>query len=217
MAGASPVQTQEDLVPPAPAASGYRLAGVLLAPAVAVVVHLVLVGPFGLAVRIPASPGSTQLQDLSLLTTVLFTLGIGLAGWAAMAVLTRTLGPPTGRRLWIVLAVAVWLVSLLPILALDISTGAKWGLVALHTAVALVLIPSLASTRRAQPLDRGQRPRTPDTDPAHTAPHAEAPDGPAPHTAAPPAEDGSALDDPPGSHAPALGDERPSLTPEPGH
>lgn len=162
MAGASPVQTQEDLIPPAPAAIGYRLAGVFLAPAVAVAAHLVLVGPIGLELHVPESPASDQLQELDLLTTFLFTLGIALAGLVTVILLQRFLGQVGGRRLWIVLALGVLVLSLIPIALLDIPTGVQWGLVALHALVALVLIPTLSSARPAEPLHRGQGQLPPD-------------------------------------------------------
>jgi MFS family permease len=155
MAGASPVQTQEDIVPPAPAAIGYRLAGVLLAPPVALAMHLVLVGPFALTLQVPAGPGSSGTQELSLLTTALFTLGIAVAGWISVMALTAFLGDERGRKIWTTVAFAVFVVSIIPIAVIDNSLGAKWGLFALHLAVAVVLIPTLSSGTRAEPLDRG--------------------------------------------------------------
>ncbi len=154
MAGASPVQTQEDLVPPAPAAIGYRLAGVLLAPAVAVAMHVIMAGPVGLTLEVPAGPGSSELQSLNLLTTALFTLGISLAGWFSVMALTKGLGDLRGRRIWTMVAFAVYAISILPLFALDTSLGAKWGLFALHTVVAVVLIPTLSSGSVAEPLHR---------------------------------------------------------------
>ncbi len=153
MAGASPVQTQEDLVPPAPAAIGYRLAGVVLAPAVAVAIHVVLTGPFGLALQ-TQPPGADGLQDLPLLTTALFTLGIGLVGWLSVVLLTRSLGEEKGRRIWMTVAFAVLAVSIVPIAFLDIGLGAQIGMVVLHAVVAVVLIPTLSSQSPAEPLHR---------------------------------------------------------------
>lgn len=149
MAGAAaPPQTQEDIVPPAPVAIGYRLGGVLLAPAVAVAMHLILVGPFGVDLVVPESPGSSTLATLNLLTTVLATLAIGLAGWLAITLLERGLGNERGRGIWMWVAFGVFVVSLLPIGAMDITEGQGWGLVALHSAVALVLIPSVGARKR---------------------------------------------------------------------
>ena len=150
MAGAAaPPQTQEDIIPPAPVAVGYRLAGVLLAPAVAVAIHVVLVGPFGLDLMIPDGPGSSTLQDLNLLTTVLFTLGVSLAAWLTITLLERGLGTDRGRGIWLWVAFAAYVVSLAPIGTLDVEPAAAWGLVVLHSFVALVLIPSIGSRKRA--------------------------------------------------------------------
>lgn len=207
------------MIPPAPAAIGYRWAGVLLAPAVAVAVHLILVGPLGLELRLPKSPGSDQLQDLPLLTTFLFTLGIGLAGWLTIVVLQRFFGLVRGRRLWMVLAFAVLALSLVPVAVLDIPTEAKWGLVALHVIVALVLIPTLSSASPAEPLHRGQGQLPPDSDdpdepephgtpqshgtPAHTTTHTTTTsDRPPLADERPPLTD----------HRPLLTDDRPPLT-----
>ncbi|CAN5294720.1 hypothetical protein BH23ACT9_BH23ACT9_03650 [soil metagenome] len=168
MAGASPVQTQEDLVPPAPAAIGYRLSGVLLAPAVAAAVHVAIIGPFGVDLQVPEIPGGT-LTTLPILTTTLITLGVALVGWLAVVLLERGLGGPRGRRIWTLLAFALFTVSLVPIIAIDAPISAKWGLFALHVVVALLLIPSLANGQQGPPLTRGN------VVPRPAAHHAEAP------------------------------------------
>lgn len=157
MAGASPVQTQEDLVPPKPAAIGYRWAGVLLAPPVAVAVLLVLTGPAGLDLQTPESPGSSVLEPLTAMKTFVVTAVVAVLGWLSAYLLERFMGA-RGRRIWLIAAVLVTVLSLLTILPLDISAGAKWGLVILHLIVAAVLIPTLASDTPAEPLRRGNDP-----------------------------------------------------------
>lgn len=178
MAGAAPVQTQEDLVPPPPVAVGYRLVGVLLAPAVAVAVHVALMGPFGLDLQVFESPGSSSLGSLDLLATALFALGIGLVGWLTVALLERSLGGPRGRRIWTLLAVAVFVLSLVPILVLDVPMGSKWGLFAIHVVVAMILIPTLSNGRTAPvPLPGGEvseGAQAQEDTHVHTAVHAEA-------------------------------------------
>ena len=133
MAGAIPVQTQEDIVPPTPKPIGYRLAGVLLAPGVAATMHLVLTGPFGLSM----SPG--------LMTTTLAALAIGLVGWIAVMLLEQGLGKDKGRKIWMAVAFGALAAGILSIIPTDGTTGAKWGLVALYSAVAIVLIPTMAA------------------------------------------------------------------------
>lgn len=157
MAGASPVQTQEDLVPPKPAAIGYRWAGVLLAPAVAVAVLLVLTGPAGLDVQTPESPGSSTLEPLTARKVVVVAAAVAVLGWLSAYLLERFMGA-RGRRIWLVAAVVVTILSLGAVLPLDISAGARWGLVILHLIVAAVLIPTLASDTPAEPLRRGNDP-----------------------------------------------------------
>ncbi|HUG87115.1 MAG TPA: DUF6069 family protein [Euzebya sp.] len=161
MAGAVPVQTQEDLVPPPPIAVGYRLSGVLLAPAVAVAVHVVLIGPVGLDLQVTQGPGSSSLVPLSLLATVLVALVVGLLGWLAVALLERGLGGPRGRRIWTILALVVFMVSLVPVIVLDVPQSARWGLFTLHATVALVLLPTLSSGRTAHaPFPGGRGPES---------------------------------------------------------
>ena len=154
MAGAIPVQTQEDLVPPAPAALGYRWAGVVLAPSVAVTLHLVLAGPLGLELPVPEAFGSSTLAPLPILSTALFSLVMGLLGWATVAGLEKGLGGPRGRQVWVLVAIGVTLASLGTFAGLDIPLADKWGLSVLHLAVGAVLIPCMANGTAAEPLHR---------------------------------------------------------------
>ncbi|MFI5912584.1 DUF6069 family protein [Dactylosporangium sp. NPDC051541] len=64
----------------------------------------------------------------------------GLLGWALLAVLERT--ARKGRTIWVVIAAAVLLVSLLGPLGAA-SAGAVAGLIALHLTVGAVLLAGL--------------------------------------------------------------------------
>jgi hypothetical protein len=64
----------------------------------------------------------------------------GLAGWALLAVLERTTG--RGRKIWIVTASVILLLSLLGPLGAA-TVGATLGLVALHLTVGGVLLAGL--------------------------------------------------------------------------
>lgn len=141
-------------MPPAPAAIGYRLAGVLLAAPVAVATHVVLSGPFGIELQVPEGPASSALRDLDLLTTTLFALGVSLVGLLVVKLLEMGLGGERGRRIWVTLAFAVFVVSLAPVAVLAVPISAKWGLFVLHVAVALVLIPTLSNGQASDPLHR---------------------------------------------------------------
>ena len=145
MAGAIPVQTQEDIVPPAALPIGYRLAGVLLAPAVAATMHTILTGPFGLELATPSGLGSAELEPLGILTTTLVTLVLSLLAWISVTLLERGLGKEKGRSIWMKVGIGVFVVSLFPILPLDLTVGAKWGMAALHAAVAVVLVPTMTA------------------------------------------------------------------------
>jgi hypothetical protein len=160
MAGASPVQTQEDLVPPPPAAIGHRLGAVLLAPAAAVALHVVLAEPAGIDLQVRMG-GTGPAQPLALRETLVVALGVALAAWLVVAVLQRLMGAERGRRTWLLVSLGALVASLLPVLAMDVPASSRWGLVALHGIVGLVVIPAMASSRPAVPLRRGNEPPVP--------------------------------------------------------
>ncbi|WP_446214345.1 DUF6069 family protein [Micromonospora sp. IBSANI012] len=78
---------------------------------------------------------------------IVFSLGSALVGWAGLVLLERF----AGRRatvVWIALAVLIALLSLVPVVATEATTGAKVMLATMHLAVAAVLIAFLP--RRAR-------------------------------------------------------------------
>ncbi|MET7819462.1 DUF6069 family protein [Micromonospora zamorensis] len=74
-------------------------------------------------------------------------LGAALLGWAALALLER-FAPRAARPAWISLAVAVTLLSLVPLVGVEATGGAKLTLGATHVAVAVALIALLPRPRR---------------------------------------------------------------------
>ncbi|MFI6269405.1 DUF6069 family protein [Micromonospora zamorensis] len=74
-------------------------------------------------------------------------LGAALLGWAALALLER-FAPRAARPVWISLAVAVTLLSLVPLVGVEATGGAKLTLGATHVAVAAALIALLPRPRR---------------------------------------------------------------------
>ncbi|MET7964618.1 DUF6069 family protein [Micromonospora zamorensis] len=74
-------------------------------------------------------------------------LGAALLGWAALALLER-FAPRVARPVWISLAVAVTLLSLVPLVGVEATGGAKLTLGATHVAVAVALIALLPRPRR---------------------------------------------------------------------
>lgn len=74
-------------------------------------------------------------------------LGAALLGWAALALLER-FAPRAARPVWISLAVAVTLLSLVPLVGVEATGGAKLTLGATHVAVAVALIALLPRPRR---------------------------------------------------------------------
>lgn len=90
-------------------------------------------------------PGQAPL-DLSLASFVVITLGASLAGWAVLALLEKI--TRYGRRIWTGLAVAVVLVSFLPFLSAQMSTGSAVVLGLVHVVVGAVLVPLLLRVPR---------------------------------------------------------------------
>ncbi|MBM0257879.1 DUF6069 family protein [Micromonospora sp. 4G55] len=79
---------------------------------------------------------------VNLAPVILFSLGSALVGWAGLVLLERF----AGRRatvVWIALAVLIALLSLVPVVATEATTGAKVMLGTMHLAVAAVLIAFL--------------------------------------------------------------------------
>lgn len=91
-------------------------------------------------------PGQAPL-DLGLAAFITITLGASLAGWAVLALLERI--TQYGPRIWAGLAIAVLVVSYLPFLSAEMSTGSAVVLGLVHLAVGAVLIPLLLRTTRA--------------------------------------------------------------------
>ncbi|MEH0985103.1 DUF6069 family protein [Micromonospora sp. CPCC 205556] len=92
------------------------------------------------------NPGQPEMT-VGIGPVVIFSLGAALVGWAALAVLERFL-PRRATAVWIALAVVVALLSLLPLMGTEATTGAKLTLGAMHLAVAAVLISLLPSRHR---------------------------------------------------------------------
>lgn len=75
-----------------------------------------------------------------------FTLVLALLGWGALAVLERYIR--RARTIWTMIAIAVLMLSFVPILGVEATSGTKSVLSLMHLAVAAVLIPML---RRSAP------------------------------------------------------------------
>ncbi len=117
-----------------------RAAGVGAAVVASAVIWLVgALAGVDYAVR---SPGQPEMV-VNLGPVITFSLGSGLLGWAALAVLERV----AGRRatgIWFTLAVAVTLLSFVPLFQVDATGGAKLALGAMHLAVPAALITLLS-------------------------------------------------------------------------
>jgi hypothetical protein len=114
------------------------LLAALAATVVNAVAWLVVQQLFDAELRIPATPGGTDLTSLPLSAVVFITAFTGLVGAVVLWLLSRR--GPSGVRLWTILAVAFGLVSALPALSLDVPTGKQLGLVLFHVLATVVVV-----------------------------------------------------------------------------
>lgn len=111
------------------------------------IVYAIAVGPANVDLQVSASPGSSDLQDLAIAPVVFasFLPALLAAGLAALLA-ARTAAP---RRWFTSIAGGIFLLSLVSILPLDVSTGAKLTLAILHlvaaAAIVAALLPRLAA------------------------------------------------------------------------
>lgn len=92
------------------------------------------------------SGGRPMVVSLPLVLTTAFA--VSLAGWGALALLERL----TARagRIWTAIAVAVLLISLVPLPAVETESATRVVLALMHVAVGAVLIPALRATTIAR-------------------------------------------------------------------
>lgn len=75
-------------------------------------------------------------------------IAVSLAGWGLLALLERR--TDRARRIWTTVAVAVLLISLVPLPTVEATTATRVYLALMHIAVGVVLIPGLlAGTAKA--------------------------------------------------------------------
>lgn len=137
-------RTSSPATPAGQRPAGRRLVVVLATMAAAAVVWVIVEAGFGYDLRAPAMGGSTGM-DIGP-AAVLTSSGVaGLAAWGSLAGLERW--SPRPRLIWTVLATVVFLISLGgPLSGEGVDTANRAALVALHTVVAVGLIPGLAAT-----------------------------------------------------------------------
>lgn len=121
-----------------------RASAVLGATAAATVGWAVAV--LALGVDLHATTGG-QTVSVGVGAVVAASLGAGVLGWAALALLERTTRRPLGR--WTALAVLVTLASLGGPLSAGDAPASVVTLAGLHVLVAAVLIPALRRTSQA--------------------------------------------------------------------
>ena len=97
----------------------------------------------GVDFRLADSAGSGV---VTLPVAVIFTAVFGLLGWGSLALLERF--TRRARAIWTALAVAVALLSIVPIFLEQATSGTRIALTVLHLAVAVVLVPAFRRTTR---------------------------------------------------------------------
>ena len=98
----------------------------------------------GAELTVSFGPGQ-PIQKVTVINVVVAALVGSLAGWGLLALLRRFTA--NARAIWTVIAIVFALFSLGGPLAAIASTGTKVALVAMHLAVATVLIVGLRRTR----------------------------------------------------------------------
>jgi hypothetical protein len=91
-------------------------------------------------------PGKEAI-DLGVGALAVVTLGVGLLGWALLAVLER-FAPSRAFTIWAVVAMAVLVLSFLPLLGVEAEGATKVILALAHLTVAAVLLPVFRRTTR---------------------------------------------------------------------
>jgi hypothetical protein len=121
-----------------------RTTAVIGATAAAVAIWAVATAA-GADLTVSFGPGQ-PIQKITIVNVVVAALVGSLAGWGLLALLRRF--TTNARAIWTAIAIVVALLSLGGPLSAIASTGTKVSLVAMHLAVATVLIVVLRRTHR---------------------------------------------------------------------
>ncbi|XRQ15074.1 DUF6069 family protein [Actinomadura welshii] len=105
----------------------------------------------------PSAETGGELREVGAVAVAAGSLVAGLAAWALLAVLERTVARP--GRVWTIIAAAVLVLSMTGPLGSAADTASAATLAAMHLVVAAVLIPGLgpSARRRAEPAHAARR------------------------------------------------------------
>ncbi|GGS91653.1 DUF6069 family protein [Streptomyces cinerochromogenes] len=118
-----------------------RALATLAAVVVAILVWVLADSVFGVELRTPDGPGSSETSELTLPTAAVAAGVVALLGWGLLALLERR--SARARTLWTRVAVGVLVLSLFaPLFAQGLSAGNRVSLVLLHLGVGAVVIPA---------------------------------------------------------------------------
>ncbi|MDX6740159.1 DUF6069 family protein [Actinocorallia sp. A-T 12471] len=131
---------------PAAPATGTRRRDRAVAVAATTVAALLvwIVGEPLLGHELVIEPPGQSAQNLDGFAFTFITLGVSLAGWGVLALLERFTS--RARTIWTVVAVVVVLLSFLPFLSVEATTGTVVVLSLAHLVVGAVLIPLMLRT-----------------------------------------------------------------------
>lgn len=96
-----------------------------------------------------------QVARVTLVSAIVMSAVAGLAGWAVLGLLERFTGHP--YKNWLIISIAVLVVSLAGPMLAGQTAAAKFSLAALHLAVAGAVIPWLARSASDAPQRSGGR------------------------------------------------------------
>ncbi|MCK9868970.1 DUF6069 family protein [Nocardiopsis dassonvillei] len=130
-----------------PSPALVRAATVLAAGAAALIVWAVADPLWGIALVAEGAPDRPPMR-IGAVPTLVVAVGASLVGWALLAVLERFV--PRGRVVWTVVAVAVTLLSLVPVLGAQ-GTAAQLVLAVQHLLVGAIVIAGFTRTAPRPP------------------------------------------------------------------
>ncbi len=116
--------------------------GITTAVIANLIVYALAVGFADIPLRITAGPGSSELVDLTAGPVILMSVLPALLATLLAAGLAKWTSAP--GRWFTVIAAGLLVLSMVPVLALDISTGAKLSLELMHLVAAVVIVGLLA-------------------------------------------------------------------------
>lgn len=120
-----------------------------LAIAAAVVVNVIILGIGRLAKGdLPVAKINGNPQTINVAMVIGVTALVGIIAWGLLSVLERMMTHERARTIWTVVALAIFLLSLLGPLSGGVNASSKIVLACMHIGAAATIIPLMRQSRR---------------------------------------------------------------------